>query len=67
MGDLIAATLDWMKDENAVDFVTFLDNYRATMIASSVAPEQPQEFEEEIEIEFDDQMTEAEFWSYVNG
>jgi hypothetical protein len=67
MGDLIEATLNWMDDEHAVDFVTFLDNYRATMMAKDVAPEQPQDFEEEIEIEFDDQMTEAEFWSYVNG
>lgn len=67
MGNLIEATLDWMKDENAVDFVTFLDNYRATMIAEAVAPEQSGDFEEEIEIEFDDEMTDAEYWHIING
>lgn len=70
MDELIEATNDWMNDEHAVDFNTFLDNYRANMRDLEVTTPEPDSLEEEVEIEFDgrdDQMTEAEYWRIVLG
>lgn len=70
MDELIEATINWMDDESAVDFATFIDNYRADMMARDVAPEQPSEFEEyeDFDIEFLDDInpTDEEFFAYVN-
>ena len=67
MDELIEATGDWMNDEHAVDFVSFLENFYATHPLPPAPEAHEMEGEFEFELDIDDNMTEAEFWSYVNG
>jgi len=68
MDELISATNEWLAtpDDQAVDFNIFLEGFYATHPLPP-APE-AHEAEEEFEIEFevDNNMTDAEFWNYVN-
>ena len=65
MDELINATINWMNSPGEVDFNNFLKAFYA---ANPPAPHL--DLDDEIEIEFDDEdpnMTDAEFWHFINA